>query len=895
MRSAMARHNEILSTAVSRHGGTVFNWLGDGIAAAFPSAAEALRAAADIQRELAALDTADIDRLSVRVGVHSGEVEQRDGDFLGAAVNRAARIMSTGHGGQVLVSEVTARLAPPGEFHLVDLGHHRLRDLGHPENIHQLVVPGLDSTFPPLRSLSQDRNNLPVQLTSFVGREDEIAQVLDLMANHRLVTITGVGGVGKTRVALQAAGEIVSSGSSEARFIALAPVAGADGVPVAFLEGLGMPTAGGGDVRSTLLRHLRDSDALLVIDNCEHLIDATARLVSEILTSAPGVSILATSRELLGVPGEVAFGLRSLSVPDRAEQIDESDAGRLLLDRAQQARPELQPTEHREALIDICRRLDGVPLAIELAAARLRTFSPEKVAGLLEEGFRLLTGGSRTAVPRQRTLEAAIEWSHRLLDESEREVFRRLAVFSGGFTLDAAQAVCAMGEVDAISVVDLVSALVDKSLVSLIDDSEDRFRLLETVRQFASSRLEEAAEADLLRERHARYFRDLVVECVEQRWGAEAPEARRRVQMERDNLRQALTWSIDAREGEIAFDLAVGFEVFAYVGEWNEPVDWLERAVAALGEPPDEISHAIRLGRLASAVSRGPDQERAIELWKEAIAIFTGEDDGGAEHDWLVEYILARYGLAVTSYYAGGGGHRNELFRADIRKALAIAERIDHRTLIAILLGNLAHHVDPDSDPAEARRAFARAEAAQKSVGDPSRLASLFWQRARYEFFVGDLETASEYWHRAIAEAEAVARQDILPRFKIGLALNDLVSGDSSASARIRLAVRETIDQTDDLGSHRAGAVSQSILVALASADASEDEWERVAIAAGASSAEADRGTPVPWDLAPHFARTLDAARAALDAEEFAAAEERGRGMSHAEVTTLLAAPPPGE
>jgi len=889
MRAALAVHDQVLADAVGRHGGRIFSRMGDGIAAAFTSVADACRAAEAIEQAMAATDHPGVGPLKVRIGIHSGEVEERDGDFFGPAVNRAARIASAAHGGQVLMSDVAARLAPPDAFRLADLGEHRLRDLGQPVHIHQLLVPGVPADFPPVRSLTVVENNLPLQLTSFVGRDRELGQLLDLLEDHRLVTLTGVGGVGKTRVALQAAADVASRRGDGAWFVPLAPVVSDEGVPPAFLEALRVKQTSEVSPTQAVLEHLAESEALVVVDNCEHVIDATARIVADILGSAPRVTILTTSRELLGVPGEVALGLRSLQMPDGPEGLAVSDAGRLLLERAHEVRPGFQAEEHAEALVEICRRLDGVPLAIELAAARLRAFSPERVAALLDEGFRLLTGGSRTAVPRQRTLEAAIGWSHRLLDEAEQRVFRRLAVFGGGFSLEAAHAVCADTDLDGMAIIDLVEALTNKSLIAVSDESEDRFRLLETIRQFAAARLEEAGEADELRRRHAGHYRDVVAEALVERWGPASPTARRRIMTERDNLRQALTWAIEAGEGEIALDLAWGFGVFAREGEWTEPVMWMDRAVDAAGPAPDEATGAVRMHRLAAMVARGPDKRRAIDLWHAAIEVFERLDDGGSDAPWLLDYARALHVRAVVDFYRGEGGEHNERFREQIHRSLEIARRIDHAPLVAILLGNLAHHVDPGEDPDEVRKVFAEAEAAAAEVGDPGELATLRWQRARYELFVGDLEASQRYWKSAVEMAVQAARSGLLPRMQIGLALVELEQGDDTATDRLREAIGEVLETSDSVGVGDR-AISQTMLLAVASAAAHRQAWDVVARAIGASDAEAARQVPVPWDLAPHRDGLVAAGRAAVGETAFDRHRSSAREMSPAEIGELLTA-----
>lgn len=463
MRQALHIHDGIITDAVTSHGGNVFKHTGDGMAAAFDSASPALAAAAGIQRELSATSIPKIGGLRVRIGVHSGEAEQRGDDYFGPPLNRVARLMSVGHGGQTLVSLVTARLAEADESpELLDLGEHRLRDLGRPEHIFQLKAASTDG-FPPLRTLDARLNNLPVIPTSFIGRETELAELTDVLRHSRLVTVTGVGGAGKTRLVLQAAAESSSDFPAGVWLVLLGALIDPELLDEAVMESLGIEQPTGTKPRQALLEHLSGREMLLILDNCEHLVTAVADLATDILTHSPECVLLTTSRELLGVSGEAAFGLRSMSLPKRevnAERLMSFDAARLFVERATAVDHHFSLEEDNAgAVLEICRRLDGMPLAIELAAARVRTFSPSKIAELLDQRFRLLTGGSRTALPRQQTLEATIEWSYRLLYPEEQKLFSGLSVFQGGFTLEAVIEVCATEELEELDILELLRSL----------------------------------------------------------------------------------------------------------------------------------------------------------------------------------------------------------------------------------------------------------------------------------------------------------------------------------------------------------------------------------------------------------------------------------------------------
>ncbi len=444
MQAALARHDAILRAAIEEHGGVIFKTVGDAFCAAFTSAPRAVAAALSVQGGLREAFPGEGGPSRVRMAVHSGEAEVRDGDYFGRVVNRVARLLAAGHGQQILVSGATRELllgGLPEDAMLRDLGEHLLKDLERPEHVFQLDHPELPADFPPLRSLSALPHNLPQQLTSFVGREREVARLRELLATHRLVTLTGVGGSGKTRLALHVAAEVVDQFPDGVWLVDLSALSDPALVPQTVATALGLRETPGRDPVESLLVHLRTRDLLLVLDNCEHLIEACATWAERALRVVPELRVLATSREALGTVGEVVWPVPLLSVPavstrspeDLLPEIDRYEAVRLFAERATLVDPgfELTAADAR-AVVQICRRLDGIPLAIELAAARVRVLAPEQIASRLDDRFRLLAGGGRRALPRHRTLQAAIDWSHDLLEEPERILLRRLAVFSGG-------------------------------------------------------------------------------------------------------------------------------------------------------------------------------------------------------------------------------------------------------------------------------------------------------------------------------------------------------------------------------------------------------------------------------------------------------------------------------
>ncbi len=502
MGKALARHDRILRDAVARHHGVVVKSTGDGMHAAFEDPRDALAATIDLQAALGESLPDGMLALRVRCGMHAGVIERRDGDYFGSAVNRAARIMNAAHGGQVLLSQAVAQLVRdrlPDGVVLRDLGAVRLRDLSGAENLFQVEHASLRLAFPPLRSLEAVPNNLPQQVTSFLGREREQADIKAVLAKSRLLTLTGIGGIGKTRLSLQVAADVVNDYPDGVWFVELAPINDGNLVPLAIASVLGVKDEPGRTLADALVAHVRDRKLLLVLDNCEHVVTVCAEVAKQLLRASRDAKILASSRESLNIAGESIYTVPPLSVPkpEASVSVDSTlqfEATRFFVQRASVMQPSFVLTQENAAnVVEICRRLDGIPLALELAAARVRTLSVEQISARVSDRFRLLTLGDRTGESRQQTLRALIDWSHDLLTDREKVVLRRLAVFAGGWTLEAAEAVAAGGDVDESAVLDLLGELVDKSLV-VIDSAGGRYHLLEIVRQYAHENLVSAAK-----------------------------------------------------------------------------------------------------------------------------------------------------------------------------------------------------------------------------------------------------------------------------------------------------------------------------------------------------------------------------------------------------------------
>jgi predicted ATPase/class 3 adenylate cyclase len=620
MRNAVARHDMLVRKVIADLGGTVFSGTGDGVAAVFGSASSAVKAALAAQAQLAEQAWPTPDPVRVRMGLHTGEAECRDGDYFGTTVNRAARVMAVGHGGQVLCSSATASLVEAGTS-LVDLGEHRLRDLDRTVHLYQVG----EGSFSPLRSLDAFPGNLPAQLTSFVGRGPEMLAVYKALSASRLVTLTGTGGVGKTRLAVQVAADAVT-GFPDGRWLCeLAVASDPDAMAQVIAVTLGLTPRQGVALPQGIAEFIGTRRLLLLLDNCEHLLDPAAELVGLLLGHCPHARIVATSREAFGVPGEHVIRVRSLSVPQRGAPLEELanvEATRLFIDRAEAAGASVDfAATDGHAIAEICRRLDGIPLAIELAAARVTALSPTEVAAHLDERFRLLTGGRRAALERHHTLRAAVDWSYALLGDTERNLFDRLGVFPASFGAAAAQAVaadCLLEEWDAL---DSLASLVAKSMLvaERHSDGSTRYQMLETLRHYARERLHAAGLADACRRAHARYYATVAAELIS---GMQSnfEVAAQSMSVELDNFRAAVSWGLDSGDDADA-DLAMCIIASVYacgVGGSSGIHAWAEQAVDRI-ETSDARYRGLVLGGAAVGAYFRGEFIRGRELAEEAV------------------------------------------------------------------------------------------------------------------------------------------------------------------------------------------------------------------------------------------------------------------------------------
>jgi predicted ATPase/class 3 adenylate cyclase len=623
-------HQRILREAIAEGGGGEIRTEGDSFFAAFPTPAGALQAAVWAQRELAAHPWTHGRLLRVRMGLHTGEGRLRGGDYLGIDVNRAARIAAAGHGGQVVLSETTRTLVErelPEGVRLRDLGSHRLKDLASPERIYQLVIDDLPADFPELKTLDARPHNLPAQITTFVGRAREKQRVAELLGSSRLVTLTGPGGTGKTRLALEVAGESLDDFEGGVFFVPLAAISDDDLVVPTVATTLGVRESPVRAIQDELIEHLRERTILLVLDNFEQLVGA-APAVGELLAAAPRLKVMVTSREPLRIMGEQEFPVPTLAVPDggrgRLADLQAIDSVVLFVQRARLARPEFALTsENAGAVAQICARLDGLPLALELAAARIRLFEPEELLSRLERALSFLTGG-RDVPERHRTLRGAIDWSHDLLEEPERIVFRRLSVFAGGCTLEAAEAVCGRDEVG-LEPVEAISALHDKSLLRREEASESQVRLtmLDTIREFARERLEASGEWPEIERRHAVFFVRTAEWAAPLLGGPDREQWLAKLDRELDNFRAAIRWAIQSGESELGLRLAAALNSFwVFRGHLKEGRRHLEELLSLHTSGESPASRAAALSVTSDLAGWQGDYDVAHRLAEESLRMY---------------------------------------------------------------------------------------------------------------------------------------------------------------------------------------------------------------------------------------------------------------------------------
>jgi predicted ATPase/class 3 adenylate cyclase len=796
-------HQDVIRAAIAAHDGHEIDTQGDAFFVAFGRPGDAVGAAIEAQLALAAHPWPEGAAIRVRMAIHTAEATTTSHGYVGVGVHRAARICAVGHGGQVLLSQATHDLlldeggGPGGPATgLVDLGTHRLKDFSEPQHLYQLRAPGLATDFPPLRSATSP-TNLPAEVTSFVGREREAAEIRALLDRHRLVSLVGVGGTGKTRLMLHLAAEVVGRHADGEWLVELAALREPGLVVEEAVRSLGAQVGPGQTPIGVLVDFLRDKDLLLLLDNCEHLIEAAAALVERLLESCRSVQVIATSREALGISGEATYPVPSLGIPEASEEeldlesIARTESVALFVERATTTLPSFRLDASTAApVVEICRRLDGIPLALELAAARVNVLSAAEVAKGLGDRFRLLTGGRRTAVPRQQTLQALIDWSWNLLDEADLRLVRRLSVFAGGWTLEAATTVTGGDGANAFETLDGLGRLVDRSLLVVRHEGETRYGMLETIRQYSRDRLVAAGEADELRKGHLSWFRRLVAEAAPGLEGRDMIAWRVQLDAELDNLRAALDWAFET-DAQAAIDMCLGLSRY-----------WRSRSLVA--EAVERLGQALEVVRQwRSLPSPVPDAERLLlearvivalqlVLWNQGNSrwrTIADETESIARESGDAAILSDTLALTVQAGLMTQAGQATDEMRASAYEALELATRVDDPFRISVAQIAVAG-VESNTDPAAADRALELATEIARRTDSPWGMAAIAQMRGRMEAVrnrpldaarwfresqaafeeVGDIRFAlsaqSERGHSfrragAIDEAEAVYRQTI--------------------------------------------------------------------------------------------------------------------------------------
>ena len=788
--SALRRHNEILRDAIESNSGHVFKIVGDAYCCAFENVADAVSAAVEVQRNLSEEEW-DEAEIKIRIGIHSGNAEWNGHDYMGyMTLARATRVMSAAYGEQILVSDdayVNLDLPKLGlgkegdDLSFRDLGERRLKDVIEPIRLFQVLSKDLREEFPPLKTLDARPNNLPIQLTSFIGREKEMKDVKYNLKLNRLLTLTGTGGAGKSRLSLQTGADLIDDFANGVWFVELAAVNDPEFLTAAIINSLGIKEELKKTPEETLTDHLRDKEILIILDNCEHLINACADLTERLLSSCPKLKIIATSRESLNCSGEQIFKIPALSHPDpnskdTPEQLTQYESVRLFIERALSVNPKFRVNnENAPALADVCSRLDGIPLAIELAAARIKTLSIEKIFERLDDRFNLLTGGKRTALPRQQTLRALIDWSYDLLTESEKIIWSRLSVFSGGWTLEAAEEICSDNTIKKNDIIDHLSELVEKSII-IYNESKERYNILETIKQYGREKLEYENE---IFQRHLDYYLYLAQRAEPELNRSDAKLWLDKLEADHNNFIISIEWSLSNENKEKGAVIATAFEQFWKIrGHYSTGIRLYENILQNQGELSKAIKGKLLL-RIGVFKFQQGDYEQTKIYCEESLSIGKeigdkkviagskntlgniASDQGNYEEakkyfeeslDTKIE-IGDKSGIAITLHNLGllafvkGDYEQAKKFNED---SLAIRKEIGDKHGISFSLQNLGHLALEKGYHEQAKKYFEESLCIRKEIGDKNGIAYSFNYLGNLANYGGDKELAKKYYEDSL-------------------------------------------------------------------------------------------------------------------------------------------------
>ncbi len=888
MKAAVERHDALLREAIESAGGVVFRRVGDAFCAAFPTAPQALNAALAAQRALFAEPWDQrISPLRVRMALHTGTGEVREGDYVGTPLNRIARLLSTGYGGQVLVSQPTfdlVRDALPHGVTLRDLGEHQLKDLQRPEHIYQLVIPDLPSDFPTLKTLDARPNNLPVQRSPLIGREGELASIQRLLLRNDvgLLTLVGPGGIGKTRLALQVAAELADRFADGVFFVPLVSATDPGQVIAAIAQAVGVKEAHGQPLSETLAGYLSSRQLLLLLDNFEQVVEA-APVVADLLATAPRLKVLVTSREVLHLSGEYEFQVPPLDLPNprrlpSLQTLSQYDAVALFIHRAQQVKPDFEVTSHNApAVAEICYRLDGLPLAIELAAARIRLLPPEALLARLQSRLKLLTGGARDLPTRHQTLRGTIQWSYDLLPPAEQMLFRRLSVFRGGCSLEAIEAVCNADGALMIDVLDGVASLADKSLVRQESAAGDEARILmlDTIREYATELLHQSGEqeAQQLYRQHALYYLMLAGQAEVALRGPEHILWLERLEVEHDNLRAAFEWAFDHAEAELALDL-VGtlWHFWETRGYASEAIQWVDAALSLPGAEECTLARAKALMAASASAWFKYDVVSARRYAEESAAILRKEQSDPATIFYLAGALLF---LGISIGYLSTNVEDYKKGREITDEALKLAKATGDRWLQATGMLDLGLLENRWGNYPEARKALEEGLTLYRQVQDKWGLAQVLNVLGDIERIAGQYDRAGELYEESLAlYRELNARPDI-PASLHNLGYVALALGNAERAAGLFI---ESLRLHLEL-SNRHGVTE--CLAGLAGVAGALGQPLQAARLFGASDALREALDAIMWPAErADYERNLSVARAQLDDATWQAAYAEGRAMS---------------